>query len=389
MHSDIAVATMDKKISTLQLCPRLNSGGIERGTVDVAIALKKAGYHSIVASGGGEMVKELSKAGVEHFELPLYLKSPMGILHNSRSLRQIIDDLDVRLVHARSRAPIWAARHAVKKRPNVHLVTSCHSPHSSGFLRLKKLYNKPMSCGERVIAISDFIARYLKEDYRVPTSRLRTVYRGIDMEFFNPNNISATILPKFRAHYHIPDNKIVLLLPGRITRWKGQDVFIKALATLVKSYPVHGVIIGRVDSDEYKNELVALVNDLELQDHITYIDECFNMPLIYKLADITISSSRKAEAFGRVAVEGQAMETLVIATNLGATNETVIANKTGFLIEPDNPQALIDKVIHVLSLSEDAQQRIRKQARQHVETQFSKKEMLKSTLAVYEECIHS
>jgi glycosyltransferase involved in cell wall biosynthesis len=378
---------MDNKITILQVCPRLGSGGIERGTVDVAIALKQAGYHSIVASGGGEMVKELSKAGVEHFELPLYLKSPHGILRNSRLLRDIIVDWNIELVHARSRAPIWVTRRAIKGLDNVHLVTSCHSPHGKGFLNLKKIYNRPISSGERVIAISEFIANYLQHNYHVPDAKLRTIHRGIDMQFFNPENITPNIIPKFKDHYKIPQDKKVILLPGRITRWKGQDTFIKALAQIANSHSVHGVIVGRVDSQDYHKELAKLVADLHLKDNITFIDECFNMPLLYKMADITISSSRKPEAFGRVAVEGQAMQSIVIATNLGATCETVVPNKTGFLIAPNNPQQLADTIKHVLSLPEEDRNYILRHARQHVEKSFSKKNMLNKTLNVYKECL--
>ena len=376
---------MNNNKAILQVCPRLNSGGIERGTVDVAIALQQAGYQSIVASGGGQHVKELSRAGVAHFEFPLYRKLPHAILHNSKLLRQIIRDWDVKLVHARSRAPIWTAHRALKGL-NIPLITSCHSPHGAGFLSLKKLYNRPLTYGERVIAISDYIADYLQRDYHVNQDKLRTIYRGIDIKQFDHQQYTDEHLRAVKNHHHIPHNKTLILLPGRITRWKGQDVFIKALAAL-NNPQLYGLIVGRVDSQEYYQELQKLIDKLNIQSQIQFIDECFDIAPLYALADITVSASRKPEAFGRVAVEAQAMDSTIIATNIGAARETVLNNETGFLVKPDDPQQLSSTLQQALNLSEADKAALHQRAHQRVTTKFNKQQMLQQTLAVYQECL--
>ncbi|PHQ79819.1 MAG: hypothetical protein COB66_06090 [Coxiella sp. (in: Bacteria)] len=218
---------MAQKITIAQICPRLNSGGIERGTVDVAIAVKKAGFRSIVISGGGQLSQEIAASGVEHFELPLYLKSPLAIRRNAKQLRDIIHDWNINLVHARSRAPIWAAHHALKG-SDADFVTSCHSPHGLGPLGLKKYYNRSITFGKRIIAISEYIADYLQQNYRVASDKIDVIYRGIDCTQFNPDTIDQAQIIALKNQLHIPPDKTVILLPGRITRWKGQDVFIKA-----------------------------------------------------------------------------------------------------------------------------------------------------------------
>lgn len=376
---------MSNNKAILQICPRLNSGGIERGTVDVAIAVQHAGYQSIVASGGGQYVRELSAANVTHIELPLYHKLPHAIMHNANALRHIITSWDIKLVHARSRAPIWAAYRALKD-STLPLITSCHSPHSAGFLNLKKFYNRPMTYGKRVIAISDYIADYLQREYQVNGSKLRTIYRGIDTQKFDPQHYPHQQLHIIKNHYQIPNNKTLVLLPGRITRWKGQDIFIKALAAL-NNPQLHGLIVGRIDSHEYYQELQTLISQLKLQAQIQFIDECFDIAPLYALADITVSTSRKPEAFGRVAVEAQAMHSTIIATNIGAARETVLDNQTGFLITPDDPHSLSNALRHALNLSEAEKIELHQYARKRVTTTFNKQQMLQQTLAVYQECL--
>lgn len=376
---------MSNKKTILQICPRLNSGGIERGTVDVAIALKQAGYQTIVASGGGRSVAELNAAGVTHIELPLYRKLPHAIAANGRRLRQLIHEHGVTLVHARSRAAVWSAYCALKGTA-IPFVTSCHSPHGAGFLNLKKLYNRPMTYGTRVIAISDFIADYLRRDYQLAEDKLRIIYRGIDVTEFDPARYTHQQLTALKTHYHIPHNKTIILLPGRITRWKGQDVMIEALALLNNPH-LHVIMVGRVDSKDFFNELQARIDSLQLKTQVQFIDECFDIAPLYAVADITLSTSRKPEAFGRVAVEAQAMQSTVIATHLGAARETVIPDETGFLVTPDNPQQLSAAIQHALSLSQDELNALHQRARERVITTFNKQHMLQQTLAVYEECL--
>lgn len=367
----------------LQICPRLNSGGIERGVVDTAIAIKNAGIQSTVLSGGGHLVQELNDAGVTHIKFPSYLKSPLSILKNSKQLHHLIDKLQPGLVHAYSRAPIWTTYCALKSL-NIPFVTSCHSPHSQGPLQLKKFYNRAITYGDKIIATSDFIAAYLQKNYKTPLDKIEVIYRGIDTHIFNPTPFTPQKIIALKQYWNIPTDKTILLLPGRITRWKGQDVFIKALQHLTRRHNVHAIIVGRTDSHQFHKELIELINHYQLSNQIQFIDECFDMPSLYALADITLSTSRKAEAFGRIAVEAQAMGSLIIATNLGATKETIIPNQTGFLVTPDDAAGLSQMIEHVLQLSPEQKSVIRHQAKERVASLFSKETMLKKTLALYQ-----
>ncbi len=372
---------MQIKHTILQLCPRLNSGGIERGTVDMAIAVADTGVNSIVVSGGGLMVKQLTKAGVTHITLPVFQKSPRATIRNSRLLGQLIQEYNVSLVHARSRAPARCAVRALRKL-DVPLVTSCHSPHGMGFLGLKKRYNIPITQGDKVIAISEFIRQYLEHNYTITPDKISTIYRGIDCDYFNPARYTADDILKIKQKYHIPIDKTILLLPGRITRWKGQDTLIEALH-LLKKPNYHAVFAGRIDSETFYQECKALISRYQLGNQIQWLPESNHMAEIYAVADITISTSRKAEAFGRVAVEGQAMRSLVIATQLGAVAETIIPEHTGFSMPPDDAHALAHHIERCCQLSSTEKIALLDRARQRVETQFSKPQMLAKTLQLY------
>lgn len=373
---------MQTKHTILQICPRLNSGGIERGTVDMAIAVAHAGINSIVISGGGLMVKQLASAGVKHITLPVYQKSPLAILRNGRLLCQIMTQQSINLVHARSRAPIWSAVLALKNL-DIPLVTSCHSPHGTGFLKLKKYYNLGIIRGDRVIAISEFIRQYLENNYTIDPNKISTIYRGIDCNDFNPERYTADDILKIKQKYHIPTDKTILLLPGRVTRWKGQDTLIEALH-LLKNSKYHAIFVGRIDSDAFYQQCRALITRYQLSQQTQWLPESNHMAAMYAIADMTISTSRKAEAFGRVAVEGQAMKNLVIATHLGAVAETIIPKKTGFSIPPDDAQALAHCIEQCDQLPSAEKTVLCKQARQHVELQFSKQQMLAKTLQLYQ-----
>lgn len=362
----------------LQVCPALESGGIEQGTLDMAIAVQRAGHHSIVASNGGKMTKFLEAAGIEHIQLPLHQKSPIKIYTNAFALSQLIPEKNVTLVHARSRAPIWAAAMATRK-TKTPFVTSCHSPHGAGFLGLKKAYNGGFIYGDKIIAVSDFIADYLKANYVFPEEKLQVIHRGIDTDRFDPQAISTDTIQALKTQWRLPQNKTLILLPGRITRWKGQHVLLSAL-TQLQDLPVHAVIVGRTESETYFAELQKAIHTHQLQDCVTFTGACEEMPTAYALADIVLSTSTKPEAFGRVAVEAQAMGKPIIATQLGATAETITNQETGLLIAPNDPKTLAEAIKHVINhpsaLSAET-------ARKQVLNTFSKKTMCEKTLALY------
>jgi len=213
----------------LQVLPALVTGGVERGTVDIAAAIAEAGWTPLVASSGGPMVHELDRLKVRHIELPLASKNPLVVRENIERLIKVIADNKVDIVHARSRAPAWSASIAAA-RAGVHFVTTFHGTYNLGWLGLKHAYNKVMTKGERVIAISDFIARHIETVYRVDPARIRVVPRGIDLTRFDPNRVSPERIIQLAQKWRLVDGQRVVMLPGRLTRWKGQEVLIEALA---------------------------------------------------------------------------------------------------------------------------------------------------------------
>lgn len=372
----------------LQVLPRLATGGVERGTIDVALALKEAGWLPLVASNGGPMVRELERVGVEHITLPLHSKNPLVIYRNISLLQTLIRERNVDIVHARSRAPAWSAA-AAAERAGVHFITTFHGTYNLGTIPLKKAYNAIMTRGERVIAISLFIARHIQETYDIDPSRIRTIPRGIDLTRFDPASVSANRVISMAKAWRLPDGMPVVMLPGRLTRWKGQAVLIEALARLGR----HDLRCLLVGSDQgrvkYRDELERLVKQRDMGDVIHIVDHCSDMSAAYMLSDVVVSASTDPEAFGRVMVEAQAMGRPVIASDHGGSCETVIHGKTGWLVPPNDPDALARAIDSVLSLNAEERHALANRQMQHARTHFSKEMMCARTLGVYEDVLRS
>lgn len=370
----------------MQVLPALVTGGVERGAVDMAVALAEAGWKAIVVSEGGPMVRELIRAGAEHVTLPVASKNPLVIRANALKLAELIAAHGVDIVHARSRAPAWSAWIAAQA-TGAHYVTTFHGTYNLGWFGLKQKYNAVMTRGERVIAISDFIAEHARRVYGLEPERIRVVHRGIDMARFDPARVSPERIIQLAQKWRLPDGYQVIMLPGRLTRWKGQAVLIEALALLGR----HDVRCLLVGSDQgrtgYREELVELVKRRGLTDVVHLVDECGDMPAAYMLTDVVVSASTDPEAFGRVAVEGQAMGRPVIATAHGATDETVLPGRTGWLTAPGDPQALAQALDRFLALSAEERGLMARDAMDFVRAKFSKEAMCARTLDVYREVL--
>lgn len=370
----------------MQVLPALVTGGVERGAVDMAVALAEAGWKAIVVSEGGPMVRELTRAGAEHVTLPVASKNPLVIRSNALKLADLITTHGVDIVHARSRAPAWSAWIAAQA-TGAHYVTTFHGTYNLGWFGLKQKYNAVMTRGERVIAISDFIAEHARRIYGLDPDRIRVVHRGIDMARFDPARVSPERIIQLAQKWRLPDGYQVIMLPGRLTRWKGQSVLIEALALLGR----HDVRCLLVGSDQgrtgYREELVELVKRRGLTDVVHLVDECSDMPAAYMLTDVVVSASTDPEAFGRVAVEGQAMGRPVIATAHGATDETVLPGRTGWLTAPGDPQALAQALDRFLALSAEERGLMAQDAMDFVRAKFSKEAMCARTLDVYREVL--
>ncbi len=365
----------------LQVLPALVTGGVERGTVDIAAAVAAAGWTSLVASAGGPMVTELERAGAEHFRLPLDTKNALRIYRNTGDLSDLIESRGVDLVHARSRAPAWSALNATR-RMGCHFVTTYHGTYNAQNL-FKRWYNSVMARGEKVIAISDFIAGHVAERYRVPPDRLATVYRGINTAIFDPERTSAERIIQLAKAWRLPDGMPVIMLPGRLTRWKGQTVLIDALAALRRE-DVRCLLVG---SDRgrtgYRRELERTIESRGLASTVHIVDDCRDMPAAYMLADVVVSASTDPEAFGRVAAEAQAMGRPVVATDHGGARETVMLGKTGWLVAAGDAAALARAINEVLALDAPARERIATAGRAHVCANFTVTKMCAETLEIY------
>ena len=369
----------------LQIVPRLDIGGAERGTVDIARAVVEAGGTALVVSEGGTLETELLRAKARHIVLPVASKSPFTIQRNIGRLVDLIRAEDVDLVHARSRAPAWSALSAARRtgRP---FVTTFHAPYNAGG-SLKRRYNSVMARGDRVIAISDFIARHVRETYGVGDDRLRRIHRGVDVVGLDPSAVSSERVASLAARWNLPDGVPVVMLPGRLARWKGQTVMIEAMAQLARQDVVCLLVGVGAGHDGLRREIDQVIAARGLQGRVVPIDGCQDMAAAYRLADVVVSASTDPEGFGRVAVEAQAMGVPVVATNHGAALETVEPGVTGWLVPPGDPLALAQAVGAALDLDAEARVRLAAIARARVVEHFSRARMCAATLAVYRELL--
>ena len=369
----------------LQVLPNLVTGGAERGCVDVALALAEAGATPLVASEGGPMVRELDRAGVTHITLPLKSKNPLVIRRNAARLEQIIRDHHVDIVHARSRAPAWSAWMAAK-RTGVRYMTTFHAPYNftNG---LKRWYNSVMARGERIIAISGFIRDHILNSYAVDPSVIRIVHRGIDPAIFAPERVNPARMIQLATQWRLPDDRPVILLPGRLTRWKGQTVMIDALAKLGRKDLVCLLVGSDQGRTGYRQELEERARRAGLAGIVHITDHCSDMAAAYMLSTVVVSASREPEAFGRVIVEAQAMGKPVIVTAIGAYQETVIPGETAWIVPPDDSDALAKALDEALSMTPEQRDAIGAHAQAFVAERYTKPRMCADTLAVYAELL--
>lgn len=380
-------ARIPRQATIMQVLPALGaSGGVERGTVEIAAAIQKAGGRAIVVSAGGPLEHRLKRVGAEHITLPVDSKNPFVMYKNIRRLANVIRQNDVDIVHARSRAPAWSAYYAAR-RTGVRFITTFHGTYGAGN-PLKRLYNAIMTKGDLVIAISAFIAGHIRQVYGTPPSRLRTIHRGVDIDAFDPGQVSAERKIKLATDWRLDEGLPVVMLPGRLTRWKGQVPFLDAIAKLGRK-DVRALLVGSDQGrEEYRRELERKVQALDIGDIVRIVDHCDDMPAAYMLSDVVVSASLDPEAFGRVVIEAQAMGRPVIATDHGGARETVLENTTGWLVAPGDVDALAAAMDKVLSLAANDRAKLAARAVAHVRDNFSTAAMAAKTLDVYNEVLN-
>ena len=379
-------ATESRGPVVLQVLPALEAGGVERGTVQIARGLAAAGWTALVASSGGPMTHELDRAGGRHIDCELATKSPLKIRRNADRLAEIIEAHGVDLVHARSRAPAWSALYAARRtgRP---FVTTFHSPYGDGLF--KHWYNAVMAKGDAVIAISEFVYDHVRRNYGVEDDRLVMIHRGIDVDLFDPNSVSAERMIQLANAWRLPDGGPVVMLPGRLTRWKGQAVLIEALAMLDRD-DVTCILVGADQGRErYRQELEDLAEKRGVRGMVRILDHCRDMSAAYMLADVVVSASIEPEGFGRVSAEAQAMGRPVIATDNGASEEIIQEGRTGWLIPPRDPAALARALEAALALDNEWREHMAGVARMNICNNFTVELMCARTLAVYESVLRT
>lgn len=364
----------------LQVLPALGSGGVERGTIEIAEAISAAGLRAVVASSGGRLVEELEAVGGVHAELPLDAKSPWFLWRNALRLKDIIRREGVRIVHARSRAPAWSALWAAKM-TGAAFVTTYHGTYNED-LPGKRFYNSVMARGRPVIAISRFIAEHVHERHRVPHDGIRLIPRGVDLRRFDPTRVSSEQVARTRTEWRIPEGEAALLMPARLARWKGQAVLIEALQRVPRATVIlAGDLANR---ERYQVELESLAASLGVEKRVRFVGHVAEMAAALLAADVVIHASTQPEAFGRAIVEAQAMARPVIAADLGGPRETVLHGVTGWLVTPGDAQQLAARINEVLAMSAQERWRVGQVARSQVPTI---KAMQAATVSLYLELL--
>jgi len=384
---------MSSNIKVLQVIPKLGYGGAETGCYDIAHYLPENGCKSFIVTSGGELTKFVDKKKVKLIKLPVHSKNPLLILINTILLIGIILFFKISIVHARSRAPAWSCLFATKL-TNRKFVTTFHGTYNfSG--KIKKFYNSVMVRSDLIIAGSNFIFSHIKENYsEFLTSRKKflVIFRGINVDYFDSSTKLENDEKNLLQKWNINDEKKIILMPGRLTSWKGQELFIEAI-NLVKielGYEAfHAVILGNDQGrDLYKKKLIRLTEQYRLTNQIKFIDHCEDMALAYKVSDIIVSASIEPEAFGRVAVEAQSMEKLIIASNIGGSNETINDEKTGFLFKSGDAESLSKKIIRGLTMDETSINLMGKEGRSNIIKKFNVEKMCFSTYSEYKRLLN-
>ncbi|MBR2273984.1 MAG: glycosyltransferase family 4 protein [Alphaproteobacteria bacterium] len=372
----------------LQVLPELGQGGVELGTIQIAEALKDKGIENYVASAGGRLEYQLERLGIEHIKLPLKSKNPFTIIKNSYRLAEIIKKKHINIIHARSRAPAWSAYLAAKK-TDIHFITTFHGTYGLGPCKIKKIYNKIMTLGEKVIVISSHIKKHIMETYQVPENKIEFIHRCVDIEKFNPNIITAERLKSTIEQYDLPTDKKIILLIGRLTRWKGQELLIDALAKLKERNDFHCILTGDDQGrTKYTKGLIDKIKQYQMNNYYTFIRHTDDVPALMKACDIIISASLDPEAFGRIAAEGEAMGKLVIASNIGGSLDNIKDGITGRHFIAGDATDLANKIEWALDLSEAEQQKISQAAQNFIKENFTKQIMCDKTLKVYHQLIN-
>ncbi len=384
---------MSSNFKVLQVIPSLGYGGAETGCYDIAHYLPENNCQSFIVTSGGELTKFIDKKKVKLIRLPVHSKNPLLMIFNSIALIGIILFFDISIVHARSRAPAWSCLLATKLTRR-KFVTTFHGTYNFEG-KFKKFYNSVMVRSDLIIAGSNFIFSHIKENYSDfidKKKKFLVIFRGINVDYFDPSTIIENNEKQLKKDWGILENKKIILMPGRLTSWKGQELFIEAvnLVNIELGYEAFYAILLGSDQGRnlYKKKLISLCEQYRISKQVKFIDHCKDMALAYKISDVVVSASVEPEAFGRVSVEAQSMEKIIIASNIGGSNETIINEKSGLLFETGDAKSLSNKIIKVLTMDESLLKTIGIEGRKNIIKKFNVEKMCFSTYSEYKRLIN-
>ena len=384
---------MSSELKVLQVIPKLGYGGAETGCYDLAHYLPENNCSSYIVTSGGELLKFIDKKKVKVIKLPVHSKNPFLMLFNSIALIFIILLNNISIVHARSRAPAWSCLFATKITRR-KFVTTFHGTYNFKN-SIKKFYNSVMVRSDLIIAGSNFIFSHINQNYPKYLDlkkKFLVIFRGINVDYFDSSTTLDSEENRLISDWEVDKNKKTILMPGRLTAWKGQETFIEALNLVNKELgyeSFNAVILGSDQGrDIYTKKIKRLAEQYRLTSQLKFIEHCKNMPLAYKISDIVVSASVEPEAFGRVAVEAQSMEKPIIASDIGGSNETIIDNVTGFLFQSGNAEALSKKIVEVLQLDESRLKSIGIEGRKNIIKKFNVEKMCFSTYSEYKKLLN-
>ena len=384
---------MSSELKVLQVIPKLGYGGAETGCYDLAHYLPENNCSSYIVTSGGELLKFIDRKKVKVIKLPVHSKNPFLMIFNSIALIFIILLNNISIVHARSRAPAWSCLFATKITRR-KFVTTFHGTYN--FKNpIKKFYNSVMVRSDLIIAGSNFIFSHINKNYSKYLGikkKFLVIFRGINVDYFDSSTTLDSEENRLISDWEVDKNKKIILMPGRLTAWKGQETFIEALNLVNKELgyeSFNAVILGSDQGrDIYTKKIKRLAEQYRLTSQLKFIEHCKNMPLAYKISDIVVSASVEPEAFGRVAVEAQSMEKPIIASDIGGSNETITDNVTGFLFQSGNAEALSKKIVEVLQLDESRLKSIGIEGRKNIIKKFNVEKMCFSTYSEYKKLLN-
>jgi len=376
----------------LQVIPRLGYGGAETGCYDIAHYLAEKNCKSYIVTSGGPLLKFIRKEKVKVFRLPVQSKNPLLILLNTIFISLIIIFLRIDIVHARSRAPAWSCfLSCIITRTK--FVTTFHGVYNFSN-KLKKIYNSVMVRSNLIIAGSNFVFNHIHKNYgELITSkkRLLVIFRGINTEYFDNSKITSEKVKSFKSLVNFDPEKFKILLPGRLTSWKGQEMFIESLFILKTKYGkenFQAVILGSDQGRKvYYKKLISMIDKYSLKSNIFFLQHAKEMPVAYYISDVVVSSSIEPEAFGRVSVEAQAMRRPILASDHGGSKETIINGKSGFLFENNKPDVLAENLNKLMEMDKDKLQSIGNEGRKNILKKFDVEQMCNSTFIEYKKLI--